>query len=121
MRWNREQDKYEIWTYRMGKERERAGMDGMEDIRVVGCCGDGTDWGLLGEWGGTGLEWVREVCGRGMGQAGDAGVFSVWRSSYKIRERLRPDQTKTDKDWKFSGLMKTVTAVRSSVLYHFGK
>ena len=30
------------------KERERAGMDGMEDIRVVGCGGDGTGWGLLG-------------------------------------------------------------------------
>ena len=61
----------------MGKGRERAGMDGMEDIRVVGCSGDGTDWGLWGRRGGTGLDWVRGVCGRGMGQAGDAGVFSI--------------------------------------------
>jgi len=46
---------------------------------------------------------------------------SVWRSSLKTGKRPRPDRTITDQDWKFSGPIKTVTAVQSSVHRHFGK
>ncbi len=45
----------------------------------------------------------------------------LWRSSYKTGKRPRPDRTLTDQDRKFSGPMKTVTAVRSSVHHHLGK
>ena len=46
---------------------------------------------------------------------------SVWRSSLKTGKRPRPDQTKTDQDWKFLRPIKTVTAVQSSVHLYFGK
>ena len=40
---------------------------------------------------------------------------SVWKSSYKTGKRPRPDRTWTDQDRKFSGPIKTASAVRSSV------
>ena len=38
-------------------------------------------------------------------------LVSVWRSSLKTGKRPRPDGTRTDQDWKFSRLIKTITAV----------
>jgi len=46
-------------------------------------------------------------------------LVSVWRSSLKTGKRPRLDRTKTDQDRKFSGPIKTITAVRSSVHVHF--
>jgi len=40
---------------------------------------------------------------------------SVWKSSYKTGKRPGLDRTKTEKDRKISGPVKTATAVRSSV------
>jgi len=48
-------------------------------------------------------------------------IYSVWRSSLKTGKRLRLDQTKVDKDWKLSGLIKTITTVQSLVHNYFGK
>ena len=48
-------------------------------------------------------------------------LISVWRSSLKTGKRPWPDRTKTDQDRKFSRLIKTVTAVRSSVHRHSRK
>ena len=45
--------------------------------------------------------------------------LSVWRSSCKTAKRPRPDRTRTDQDRKFSGPIKTATAVRSSVYRYF--
>jgi len=48
-------------------------------------------------------------------------TFSVWRSSLKTGKRPRPDWTKTNQDRKFSGPIKTITMVRSSVYRHSQK
>ena len=46
-------------------------------------------------------------------------THSVWKSSYKTGNRPGPDRTLTDQDRKFSGPIKTVTAVWSLVHHHF--
>ena len=46
---------------------------------------------------------------------------SVWRSSCKTAKRPRLDWTRTNQDQKFSGLIRTVTVVRSLVHQHFQK
>jgi hypothetical protein len=48
-------------------------------------------------------------------------MSSVWKSSYKTGKRPRLDWTLTDQDQKFIGLIKTITAVWSSIHQHFGK
>ena len=44
---------------------------------------------------------------------------SVWKSGHRTGKRPWPDRTVTEKDRKLSGPTKTVTTVRSMVLYRF--
>src|SRR5277367_2904262 len=44
---------------------------------------------------------------------------SAWRSSLKTGKKPRPDWTRTDQDLKILRLVKTGTAVRSSVFHNF--